>query len=61
MIASRQKPESARSTISTAGQTRRSCFAMRWISSSAPADASMFEDRSLAHIGCSPVKMYSGR
>ena len=58
---SRAKPESARSTILTRGQRARIWATMRSTSSRAPADASMFERRSLAASRCRPQNTYSGR
>ncbi len=48
MSASRAKPESARSRISTCGQRSRMRATIRATSSSAPALASMFERLSRA-------------
>ncbi len=58
---SRQKPESARSTIFTSGQRSRSCATMRLTSSTEPAAASWLAGLSRAHSNWSPAKMYSGR
>jgi hypothetical protein len=55
--ASRQKPESARSTILVSGQHRRICCTMRLISSTAPAAASRLASRSRAHSNWSPAKI----
>jgi hypothetical protein len=49
MMASRQKPESARSVIDTSGQRARICSKLRGISPSVPWPASMLERRSRAH------------
>ena len=59
--ASRAKPESARSKISTRGQRARIWATMRATSSTAPGDASMFERRSFAASSWLPQNTYSGR
>jgi len=61
MSASRAKPESARSRIATRGQRARMWPTMRATSSTAPAEASMFERRSLAASSWLPQNTYSGR
>jgi hypothetical protein len=59
--ASRAKLESARSRISTRGQRARIWAMIRATSSTAPAEASMFERRSLAASNWLPQNTYSGR
>ena len=54
--ASRAKPLSARSRIRTRGQRARIWPTMRATSSTAPAEASMLERRSLAASRCRPQK-----
>jgi hypothetical protein len=61
MRASRAKPLSARSRIFARRQRARICRTMRSISSTAPADASMFERLSLAASSWPPQNTYSGR
>lgn len=50
------KPLSARSMSFTRGQRSRICPTMRATSSTAPAEASMFERRSVAARRCRPQK-----
>jgi hypothetical protein len=61
MMASRQKPLSARSRMRTLGQRARIWPTMRASSSVAPAEASMFDRPSFAASRCRPQKMESGR
>ena len=56
MVASRAKPESARSRMRTLGQRARIRRTMRSTSSTAPAEPSMFDRRSLAASRCRPQK-----
>jgi hypothetical protein len=53
--ASRANPESARSTMRTAGQRARICATMRAVSSIAPAEASMLARRSFDASRCEPL------
>jgi hypothetical protein len=59
--ASRAKPESARSRIWTLGQRARIWAMIRATSSTAPADASMFERLSLAASSWLPQTTSKGR
>jgi hypothetical protein len=52
----RAKPLSARRMILVLGQRSRICATIRATSSTAPAEASMFERRSLAARRCRPQK-----
>jgi hypothetical protein len=61
MSSSQAKPESARSKIFTRGQRARIWATSRAISSTAPAEASMFERLSLAASRCLPQNTYNGR
>ena len=57
MRESRAKPLSARRTILLLGQRSRICLTIRVTSSTAPAEASMFERRNFAAKRCRPQKM----
>jgi hypothetical protein len=54
---SRQKPESARSTMRVFGHRARTCQTMRSTSSIAAAAPSMFAGRSFAASRCTPQWM----
>ena len=55
LSASRAKPESARRMMRVAGQHARICATIRAISSTAPAEASMFAGRSFVRDSCSTI------